>query len=467
MQAFPEVQDVFGQLTFLRAYTVISLGFPVQEDNKQAEIAQQLENATLKLTETFPWLAGQVITEGSCEGNTGLQKVVPYGPNTVQPVIIIKDCVHLCPPYSELIDAKAPSSMLDGDIISPRSGLPVPYEGPTPVLIIQANFIKSGLILTFASQHNIFDMNGQAQVIRLFAKALRGETFTHTEITEGNRDRRNIIPLLAPDEPLEDHSILRPLPQQGQNQSPPSLLSQPSATPRWAYFRFSASKLTELKALALALPPTPEHGNHIPLPVSTNDALTGFTWQRITAARLAAHPAVASPNSPPPVLCRAMNSRNRLGISPAYMGHAVFCTFTNSPSSTLSDLPTTPLSVVAHALRASLINEATPRHVRSLVTLIARTPDKSTIAYGARLDLAGFDVMFSSWAGLELAETDFGTLGRPGFMRRPRFVGFPGLCYAMPKTVDGDIDLAICLEEEEIKALEADEKWREMAQPIG
>jgi hypothetical protein len=40
--------------------------------------------------------------------------------------------------------------MLDENIIAPRNTLPGPDEDPTsPVFLIQANFIRGGLLLTF------------------------------------------------------------------------------------------------------------------------------------------------------------------------------------------------------------------------------------------------------------------------------------------------------------------------------
>lgn len=464
MEDFAKFQDVFGQLPFLQTYTVVSLGFPVRMDNARPEIVHWLENAALKLTNTFPWLAGQVVKKGESDSSSGLQTIQPYGANAVIPPLVhAKDCTDLCATFSDLAAAKAPFSMLDGGVLSPRPGLPAPSEGVSPVILIQANFIGGGLILTFAGQHNTMDMTGLGQVVRLFAKALRGEPFTDAEISEGNRDRSTVISLLPSNEPLEDHSMMTTLPKQEQSSGEPKANGVQNLQSRWAYFRFPTHKLIDLKSLASASQPTTNSVKASPAAsISTNDAITAFTWQRITAARLSTHRTnlPSDPASPPPILCRALSSRGILNVSPSYIGHMVYCTFTSFPSPT-----TTPLSTVATSLRTAL-RSVTPHQVRSFVTLIDRTPDKRTISYGARLDLDR-DVMFSSWVSLGFAETAFGGLGKLEWARRPRFAGMPGLVYLMPRTVEGHVDAAICLGEEDMRALEGDEEMRKFTEWIG
>lgn len=84
------------------------------------------------------------------------------------------------------------------------AALPKTYD-PTkehcPVFLVQANHVSGGLLLTFATHHNVSDMNGQGQLIRLFAQAMRGEPFTTEQLKWGNIDRRSVVP------PLKDGEI--------------------------------------------------------------------------------------------------------------------------------------------------------------------------------------------------------------------------------------------------------------------
>jgi trichothecene 3-O-acetyltransferase len=149
-------------------------------------------------------------------------------------------------------------SMLDKYIIAPRKTLPGSSDEPAfdsaPVFLLQANFITGGLLLTFVAQHNTMNMTGQAQVINLFSKACRNEQFTSEELSSGNLDRRNLIPLLDDsDKPGSElaRQIVKPHPSppiskgtDGHPAPPPP----PKCT--WAYFSFHPSSLTALKSLA-------------------------------------------------------------------------------------------------------------------------------------------------------------------------------------------------------------------------
>jgi len=67
---------------------------------------------------------------------------------------------------------------------------------PSPVLLLQANFIIGGLLLTIVASHSTIDTVGQGQVIRLLSKACRNKPFTDNKVVNGNLDRHNLISLL-------------------------------------------------------------------------------------------------------------------------------------------------------------------------------------------------------------------------------------------------------------------------------
>lgn len=444
MTSFSKFQDVFGQLMFLKSYTQVCIGFPTGS-HSEGELVAALQTAASRLTDAFPWLGGQVVNEGSGQGNSGLFKIVPYEKHLKNPPVIVKKIPEL--DYEEIVRNKAPASMLDGDVLGPRKGIPVSYEKheePAEVFSLQANFLKGGIILNFAAQHNAMDMNGLGHLIYLFSKAMRGEPFTEMELKEGNRDRRNVIPLLTDDEPLLDHSMLRPDPNAGPPQMHPA---------EWVYFRFPRTGLQELKDKALASVSDGRSATWM----STNDVLTAFLWQHLSAARLARlSPAEKT------ILCRAINGRRALNLSPAYMGHCVMCSFTPM---IFQEIINTRLGDLTLRLRKDL-SDIDEYAVRSLVTLIARTPDKNTISYAARLDLSK-DLLFSSWAHQETYSLDYGILGRPDFVRRQRFLPLESLCYFMPKSREGDIDLAACLREDDLKMLAKDCEWTKYSEYIG
>jgi hypothetical protein len=239
----------------------------------------------------------------------------------------------------------------------------------------------------------------------------------------------------------------------------PSMLTvaPPEAGPKaavWVYWRFSAEHLAELKASA-------SRGQDW---VSTNDALTAFFVQRLTAIRIEAGRVAADE---PIHLDRAVNSRPILDppVSGGFMGHMV------SPSTTkwatAQDLCSASLADAALKMRESL-KRLDDRFVRSLATLINDTEDKTTIFYGA-MNKPGRDFMSSSWAQLHwLSHSDFGKgLGAPEMVRRARMTPLPDLSYILPKNKRGDMYIATCLFHEDFAGLVNDETWKKRAHFVG
>jgi len=132
----------------------------------------------------------------------------------------------------------------------------------------------------------------------------------------------------------------------------------------------------------------------------------------------------------------------------------------------MASISSAPLSELSVTLRKQLqaINR---KYLRNWATLISREPDKSTINSTASISF-GSDMTFSSWAGLKLASLDFGQLlRRPEFIRRPQMGSSEGLCYFMPKTLEGDIDIGLSLAQEDWGILENDEEWSMITETIG
>jgi trichothecene 3-O-acetyltransferase len=446
--------SVFDQIPSLGAYTVICLLWPI-DDVAHDELVVALEKASLTLTKAFPFLAGQVVNEkekGTEDRSSGTYRITNYEPHNGKPPIRVKDCTSLCPSYEELRKRRAPMSMLDGSILSPMQGLPYYYDRsePLPVFILQANFIKGGLLLTSACMHNALDMNGQGQVIRLLAQALRGEKFSEAHIRDGNVDRCEAIPLLKPDENLLAHERLR-CPSSLSN---PAFGGSPNSAP-WKLFNLQSQKLVKLKEAAAKECCL---GKDVAW-VSTNDALTAFVWQRVTFARSA-----RLGEDTESTLIRASDARRSFDppLPEGYMGHCVACGFTTGAVQAVVE---EPLSTTARKLRKSL-NEIDDYHVRSMATTLKTLEDKTTFTYGATFD-PGTDLMVSSWAELGLYQCPFGPLlGKPEFVRRPVLTQLEGLVYFMPRTDDGAIAVAMSIREDDAKALMEDPVWRSYAEVI-
>lgn len=80
-------------------------------------------------------------------------------------------------------------------------------------------------------------------------------------------------------------------------------------------------------------------------------------------------------------------------------------------------------------------------------------------------------MLFSSGAGLDVYDVDFGPLlGKPELIRRPwvecKDGASEGIGYFMPKKRDGSVDVLMCLREEDWESLGRDEVWRSFGEMI-
>ena len=455
--------DILGQQPGLnRLYTQICLCFSLSHACSHSVIIKTLTTGLERLLASFPWLAGHVVNEGCGEGNSGTFKIEPWEKT---PRLVVRDHRHdpSIPTMEALRHANFPFTMLDESIIAPRKTLPgspdEPLSDPAPVFLIQATFITDGLLLTFVGNHQTMDMTGQGQVIDLFAKACHNEQFKSEELSCGNLARRNLIPFL--DDSYEQgpelaHQIAKPTPSEATLSGTHDQLAQPAAPEcTWAYFSFEPSSLNMLKTLATRTM-TLASGH-----ISTDDTLTAFIWQSVMRARY--------PRLSPTVevtLARAVDIRRYLDISPTYPGVVNNMSY---HTYTLQNLLEESLGTVTSQLRSAIDPRTSTLgyNTRALATLLNRTQDKNNIEVTATLDLS-VDIMVSSWAKLDCYDLDFNLgLGRPDSVRRPQFPPVESLIYLMPKRLDGEVAVGICLRNEDMERLRVDEEFAKHGRYIG
>lgn len=442
--------DILGQQPRInRLYTQLTFCFSLSDNSShsQSEIVETLSEGLERVSENFPWVAGKVVNEN------GRFKIKPFG-RALHLVIKTFGQDSSVPNWDTIRRANFPYSMLDESIIAPYRTLAVSdrSDSELPVFAIQANFIPDGLLLTFNGQHGSMDMTGQGQIIYLLAKACRNEPFTSPELSVGNMGRKVIIPLLDDCTPSPElgHSTLKDSLDGGDKPTQPQ--SQPPKC-TWAYFLFPATSLAALKSLAMnAVTP----GSF----VSTDDVLSAFTWQSITRARL---PRLGTPSALSSTLSRNVDVRRYLSIPSTYPGLVSNAT---THTSVIDTLIKEPLGRIASQLRSALDPESLSHKTRALATLISRGhTDKASFAGTSVPEL---DVRLSSWAKENCYDLDFG-FGKPEAVRRPRFVNGSrqGLVYFLPRTLDGEIAVGVCLSEEDMERLKGDEEFARFGTYIG
>jgi hypothetical protein len=444
------ILDVLGQQV-LPIYTQICFCFPVVDPSSYPLLIETLEAGLEKLFLAFPWLEGCVINEGATSGNTGVFMIKTSGKKNR---LIVKDMRNdpSFPAMGVLQRTGFPIGTLDESVVAPRKTRISNMNQlvPPEVLLLQANIINGGLILTFLGHHQAMDGIGQDHVIRLFSKACRDEHFTAEERSVGNLDKRNTIPLLD-----MSREFSSKLDHQNINLQRSPSLPHARSLPRcaWAYFSFSRVSLEALKLVA-----TRALSSGF---VSTDDALSAFIWKSVTSVRLARLSATTSST-----FARAVDVRRPLNISamhPGFVQNMTYNTFTFRQLANMS------LGAIALELRSKVDPRTSDvaYDTRALGTLIARLSDKTCISFAAALNPTS-DIFFSSWAKMKSYDYDFGLgLGSAEAVRRTRSHASEGLMYLMPRTQNGEIGLVMCLGEEDMERLTTDDQFLEFATYVG
>ncbi|KAG5366506.1 Trichothecene 3-O-acetyltransferase [Yarrowia sp. B02] len=420
--------EIFGQVR-LNIYTQICLCYA--RSSSKEDIVETLQAGLLKLTESFPWIAGQVVKRPS-----GLFEISEYEKT---PVLTVRDNSMS---FERLREAQFPFRMLDEADLAPRRTTPRANDTVFPVFMVQATFVEGGLLLTFLGHHQVMDGTGQAQLMSLLSKACNKEPFTEEELTVGNSQRENIVSLFSDAELKNYGDLQEKLSHQILIPSTDSAVI-PTKYPSWKYFNFSKESLKQLKSQASQNLKTPF--------VSTDDTLTAFVWQAVSRARLQ-----RLPGDRKSTLGRAVNVRSCLDISESQPGNLTNMAYGQS---TLEELSAAPLGHVASLLRSKLDSTELQKDTRALATLIHSSRESVHTSPTASIDVSS-DILLSSWAQQNSYELDFGLgLGYPECVRRPQFTPCESLMYLLPKSREGDIALAICVHDEDMEALRRDPEF--------
>lgn len=439
--------DIFGQQPSLNLYTQLSLCYPLEPTIEDSTVINSLSQGLKRLSDNFPWVAGQVVHEG------GVFKIKPL---ENAPRLVVKDLRNdPSISFSALREASFPASMLDENAIAPRKTLTMlePDAKDLPVFVAQANFVAGGLILTFVGHHQTLDLVGQVHIMSLLAKLCRGEEITEEERSAGNINRKDVIPLLGPSyTPGPEVAHLRP-PSPNPEEVPAEAPSSPPKS-AWGSFLFSPSSLSSLKSFASSTLPS-----DCPF-ISTDDALSALIYRHVARSRLPR----LSPTTTTKYT-RAVDVRPYIpSIPPTYPGMAQSLVHFRQ---SLGSLAQDSLGSLAAKARAAVDPKTSniAYTTRAMATLLDRAEDKSIVGFTGPIDPSS-DFMLSSWAKAGAYSLDYG-FGRPEAVRRPQFTPFEGLGYLIPKRPDGEIAVMICLQDEDLERLKADEEFVKFGKFIG
>lgn len=427
--------DVYGQQSGLnKLYTQICLCFPLL--SHQREIALHiLQTGLQRLTSSVPWLAGEVVRDQ----DEGLYTIRS---REKEPTVVSKYDDESLPSMAQLRQEGFSARLLDENVIAPCRTIRAQPEQPAPVFLVQANFVDDGLLLVLCGLHSCMDMTGQGYITTLLAKACRGGDFCEEEIHATNFRGCETVPLLSHEE-LSVHHESFPVAHEAHQASRDDT---PDASAIWAYAIFSDSSLAKLKSEAIQ--------TSTKRFISTDDCLSALLWQSITRVRSARFRSTDIETA----FTRTVDARAAAGMPLTYTGNAAVKT---ACKMTVQELLDAPLGLVAGQLRGGLKDTGSQLRLEATLLSKGKRPNKPSVDPSTGVNL-------SSWAKDRSYELDFGpALGRPEAVRRPTFAAWESLVYLMPKKPDGEIAVALCLRNEDLRRLKEDVEFAKYAEIVG
>lgn len=283
--------------------------FQLAENYNLDEVSTILKTGYNALKQRIPVVACEAVPDTDSE-QAGVLKLQRLANSDNEDFVVkdLRDSNTFPHHYSSLKDKAFPVSAFDGDILCRRSVWPSPGQ-KLPTSLVQANFIRGGLILTWCILH----MVGDGKSFYIWTKVWADECCrAYTQTPEAQtpvtlpeaiwHDRERIMnPSGRNTGLLKDHpeyTLLLFTP----TGVPPKLLSP---THRGQIFYFSPAALKALKAEAAPDRATVSSDQSW---ISTNDALSALLWRTLMAVQ---SPLETLDGDPVSVLSIAIDGRQR------------------------------------------------------------------------------------------------------------------------------------------------------------
>ncbi|KAL9618434.1 MAG: hypothetical protein Q9160_006875 [Pyrenula sp. 1 TL-2023] len=283
-----------------RTYVRMGLCYPLPAETLPSTVLARLEEFVAKTVRCLPHLSGKVVVvkDAAQQDTVAVQfsrnDVLQYRP-------VARHLTKTEYPFSfeKLSQDGMPADALISEKLNRMPDKPDENDGPAPVLVIQANFIEGGLIVTLYLHHSVGDGLTLAHIIRgVFRNGFR-ETIDIDDdqairlyLDEDASRRRQMsgdnhgrpdgsrLPLY--------HSIDKSSPARRQLERPETMMSK-------AGVKVLSFSISRLKALKAAINDSLLNGNpHIsinasprPTYVSTFNVLASLLWRSIVRARSA------------------------------------------------------------------------------------------------------------------------------------------------------------------------------------
>lgn len=426
--------------------------FPYDDNRDKGQTVSILKEGLLRTMMSLPFLAAEVVpAEGPKKGWVELKS----GRDIEFIVKDLADSPIWTKSYAELDVQKMPISELDGDILAPCGIWPTPGSR-APVIAIQANFIKGGLILCLCPHHSVLDAVAFGTLWRIWAQncrdvpesdggkgrlCLTGAVVDKRALLEVPPSAKIYDPVAPPITPAEKSTL---------NTLPPRKLIM---------LHFSTTSLAKLKSDVSSSYDISSGTDKAQAWISTNDALSALLWCCINNVRHTRHLSEGTADLyPRSTLGMAVNVRSK--INPPFPanflgGNMILYA---KPQRAMNRAPS--LHTVSKAAReirtsVSMIND---RYIRSVIASIESLPDVTDLPEAFFPNHPETDLPISSWADLPLYDLDWGRAigSKAAYVRLPKgqLVRF---CIVLPRLLDGSLEVLLSQRTDDIDCLMRDE----------
>ncbi|WPG98194.1 Hypothetical protein R9X50_00098100 [Acrodontium crateriforme] len=252
-----------------RDYNVLHLFFRLGDDFSNRDLFRQLETAVLKTARDIPQLACGVRKCANSREELELAYSANFGAH-----VVFRDLVPIWPHgnFDSLAKEHFPMPKLERRFL-----LNIDYtQEVLPGLVIQANFIEGGLILTTALHHTICDGTGVSMFHQALARHLRGSTMSDPwPCLEPTINER--VGIVSPSTGVH----LEEFPHWKRTSGMESFLDPVSFDGEATPVRYSIYSISETKSQELRDRLVQEGG----VKVSISDAISAFIWVHVLRAR--------------------------------------------------------------------------------------------------------------------------------------------------------------------------------------
>ncbi|KAJ5823776.1 Transferase [Penicillium robsamsonii] len=377
--------------------------FQLQEDYDLDEVIGVLQAGYQDLIQRIPEVGCEAVPDVSLKQRGVMKLQKPANEDIGR--IVVKDLRESYESdYAELKGKSFPVASFDADTFCARSVWPSAGD-QLPISLVQANFIRGGLVLSWCIFHMVGDGTTFYTWTNIWAEACRRAQGLNIQdpiqLPEAIwKDRAQVTKSSGRNAgKIEDHPeyTLLPFTPPG---APPKMTS---LSHRGQIFYFSPESLAAIKAEASpgnATEPSDQKW------ISTNDALAALLWRTVMAAQ---SPLETLEGDPMSVYNIAIDGRQRTDpkLHPETLG--CFLEYVSVSVPVRKILSTLSLADLATKIRKALI-AADEQFTDDVVTLVEQVEDVDRLVPTAFLDVPGFNCVLTSWVNFKMYGLEWGPL---------------------------------------------------------